>query len=109
MAHRFAPRSESDLDDICYYVAMESGGIEIASRLIDKVTDRFFLAGQLSLSSAFRDKKFGVDSRTLAAGEYVIVYSNEGEDILVRRVAHGRRWQFRKCQNRKPVLAELRA
>ena len=42
MAHRVAPRAEADLDDIWLYVAKESGSIEIANRLIDTVTDRFY-------------------------------------------------------------------
>ena len=43
MAHRLAPRAETDLDDSWYYVAKESGSIEIANRLIDTITDRFFM------------------------------------------------------------------
>ena len=31
MAHRVAPRAEADLDDIWFYVAKESGSIEIAT------------------------------------------------------------------------------
>jgi hypothetical protein len=41
MAHRLAPRAETDLDEIWYYTAKESGSIEIANRLIDSITDRF--------------------------------------------------------------------
>lgn len=43
MPHRAAPEVEAELDDIWYYVAKESGSIEIADRLIDSITDRFFL------------------------------------------------------------------
>jgi plasmid stabilization system protein ParE len=43
MAHRLSPTAEADLDDIWYYVAKESGSIEIADRLIDTMTERFFL------------------------------------------------------------------
>ena len=43
MAHRLAPEVEAELDDIWYYLAKESGNIEIADRLIDSITDRFFL------------------------------------------------------------------
>ena len=43
MAHRLAPQVEFELDDIWYYVARESGSIEIADRLIDSITDRFYL------------------------------------------------------------------
>jgi len=42
MAHRVARRAEADLDDIWLYVAKESSSIEIANRLIDTITDRFF-------------------------------------------------------------------
>jgi hypothetical protein len=45
MAHRLAPQVEVELDDIWSYIARDSGGIEIADRLIDSLTDRFFLLG----------------------------------------------------------------
>jgi hypothetical protein len=43
MAHRLAPEAEAELDDIWYYIATESGSIEIADRVIDSITDRFLL------------------------------------------------------------------
>jgi len=43
MAHRVAPRAELDLDDIWLYVAKESGSIEVATRPINSITDRFHL------------------------------------------------------------------
>jgi plasmid stabilization system protein ParE len=43
MAHRLAPAAEADLDAIWYYIATESGSVEIADRLIDSITERFFL------------------------------------------------------------------
>jgi hypothetical protein len=43
MAHRVAPRAQTDLDEIWFYVAKESSSIEIADRLIDSITDRFFV------------------------------------------------------------------
>jgi len=50
MAHRLAPRAETDLDEIWYYVAKESGSIEIANRLIDTITDRFFTLASFPMS-----------------------------------------------------------
>jgi hypothetical protein len=38
MAHRVAPEAEAELDNIWYYVAKESGSVEIADRLIDSIT-----------------------------------------------------------------------
>jgi len=43
MAHRFAPEAVADLDAIWYYVATESGNVEIADRLIDSIAERFLL------------------------------------------------------------------
>jgi plasmid stabilization system protein ParE len=82
MAYRVAPQAESDLDDIWYYVAKESGSIEIASRLIDNMTSRFFLLASFPYMGRSRDEDLGVGSRSFAVGEYVIVYNVEGEDVL---------------------------
>ena len=38
-----------------------------------------------------RDEDFGLGCRSFAVGEYVIVYCIEAEDVLILRVAHGRR------------------
>jgi plasmid stabilization system protein ParE len=43
MAHRVAPEAEAELDNIWDYVARESGSIEVADRLIDSITERFYL------------------------------------------------------------------
>lgn len=91
MAHRVAPTAERDLDDIWLYVAKESGSIEIASRLIESITDRFFLLTGFPYMGRSRDEDFGPGSRSFSVGEYVIVYQVEATDVLILRVAHGRR------------------
>ena len=45
MAHWVAPEAESDLDELWYYVA-SNGSVEIADRLVDSLTTRFFLLGK---------------------------------------------------------------
>ena len=89
--HRVAQRAEADLDDIWLYVAKESSSIEIANRLIDTITDRFFVLASFPYIGRSRDEDFGPGCRTLAVGEYVIVYCIENEDALILRVVHGRR------------------
>jgi toxin ParE1/3/4 len=91
MAHRLAPRAETDLDDIWYYVAKESGSIEIANRLIDTLTDRFFMLAGFPYVGRARDDDFGPGCRSVAVGEYVIIYGLENVDALILRVVHGRR------------------
>ena len=91
MAHRVALQAERDLDDIWYYIAKESGSVEIANGLIDSITDRFFLLSSFPHIGQVRDEDFGPGCRSFAVGEYVIVYCIEAEDVLVLRIAHGRR------------------
>jgi len=37
-----------------------------------------------------RDDEFGVGCRSVAVGEYVILYCVENEDVLILRVVHSR-------------------
>jgi toxin ParE1/3/4 len=90
MAHRIAPRAEADLDGIWLYVAKESASIDIANRVIDAITDRFFTLGRFPHIGRPRPD-FGTGCRTSAVGDYVVVYRVETEDALILRVLHGRR------------------
>lgn len=91
MPHRVARRAADDLDEIWLYVAEESQSIEVASKLIESITDRFFLLGNHPYVGRARDRDFGAGSRTFPVGEYVILYSLEGQNVLILRVVHGRR------------------
>jgi len=91
MAHRVAPQASADLDDIWYYVAKESGSIEIADQLIDSITERFFLLAGHPYLGRRRDDDLGISLRSFPVGEYVIVYLVEDKDVLILRVVHGRR------------------
>lgn len=59
MAHRAAPPAEADLGDIWLYVAKESGSIEIANRLIDTITDRFFTLASFPYIGRSRERDLG--------------------------------------------------
>jgi toxin ParE1/3/4 len=91
MAHRLAPRAAADLDDIWYYVATESSSLELADRLIDTITDRFLALASFPYLGRSREGDFGPRYRSLAVGEYVIVYCVENEGVQILRVVHGRR------------------
>jgi toxin ParE1/3/4 len=91
MAHRLAPEVEAELDGICYYTAKESGNIEVADRLIDSITDRFFLLAGHPHVGRRRDQDLRPGLRSFPVGEYVIIYRIEGEDVMILHVTHGRR------------------
>ena len=65
--------------------------MEAATRLIDSITDRFFLLATFPYVGRARDKDFGAGTRSFALGEYIIVYCVNGDDVLILRVVHGRR------------------
>src|SRR5208282_4729675 len=91
MAHRVSPNAEADLDDIWIYVAKDSGSMDIANRLIDSITDRFFFLARHPYVGRSRDRELGERLRTFPVGEFIIVYSVEDADVLILRVLHGRR------------------
>lgn len=91
MAHQLAPKAANDLDNIWIYVARESGSLEIANRLIDSITDRFFLLASHPQVGRVRNDDLGPGRRSFPVGEYVIVYRIEDENVLILRVVHGRR------------------
>ena len=66
MAHRVAPRAETDLDEIWLYVAQESGSVEVAGRLIDSITQRFLLLADFPHAGRARDDDFGSGTRSFA-------------------------------------------
>jgi toxin ParE1/3/4 len=91
MGHRRAPQADSDLDDIWYWVATKSGSTEIADRLIDSITDRFFLLALHPNIGRARDEDLRPGLRSFPVGEYVIIYRIEDADVLILRVVRGNR------------------
>jgi len=91
MAHRLAPEAEAELDDIWYYVAKESGSIEIADRLIDSLTERLFLLARHPSVGRRRDDDLRPGLRSFPVGEYVIIYRIEGDDALILHIVRGSR------------------
>jgi toxin ParE1/3/4 len=91
MAHRLAPKAEADLDDIWYYTAKESQSIEIADRVIDSITNRFFLLAAYPHMGRRRDADLRPGLRSFAVGEYVIIYRVEADDVLILHVIRGSR------------------
>ncbi len=88
MAHRLSPRAQSDIDDIAYYVSVESGSLETADRLIESIYSRFLLLGEYPHAGRRRDD-LRTGLRIFPSGEYVVLYRVEGDDVLILRVVRG--------------------
>lgn len=91
MAHRVAPEAEVELDNIWYYVAKASGSIEAADRVIDTITERFYLLACYPHIGRHREEDLRPGLRSFPVGEYVIVYRIEEQDVLILHVFRGSR------------------
>jgi toxin ParE1/3/4 len=91
MAHRVALEAEAELDNIWYYVAKESGSVEVADRLIESITARFYLLACHPHIGRRRDEDLRPGLRSFPVGEYVIIYRVEDADVLVLHVFRGSR------------------
>jgi toxin ParE1/3/4 len=72
------PEAQADLDEIWLYVTHESGSVEIATRLIDAITERFWLLAQHPQIGRQRDHDLRPGLRSFPVGEYVIFYRSGG-------------------------------
>ena len=78
-----APEAKLELDDIWYYVATESGSIDIADRFIDNITNRFLLLARRPYLGRRRDQDLRSGLRTFPVGNYVIIYRlTQAQDVL---------------------------
>lgn len=91
MAHHLAPEAEADLDEIWHYIATESDSIEMADRIVDSLTDRFFLLATHPHIGRRRDEDLLPALRSFPVGEYVVIYRVHAEDVLILRVIRGSR------------------
>ncbi len=88
---RLSPSADSDLDAIWLYAARGSGSIELANRLIDSITDRIWLLAQHPQIGRRREHDLRRDLRSFPAGQYVIFYRIEDEEVLILHVLRGSR------------------
>ena len=90
MAHSLSPSAQADIDDIAYYVSIESGSLETAHRFLESIYRRFLLLGQYPHAGRRRDDlRPGV--RSFPVGDYLVLYRVEGNDVLIQRVVRGSR------------------
>jgi toxin ParE1/3/4 len=88
---RLLPEAEAELDGIWMHLARESGSVDIATRVVESVTERFWLLARYPRIGRRRDD-LRPGLRSLAAGDYIIVHRvMEEEVVLILHVVHGSR------------------
>jgi len=89
---RLSPEAEAELDGIWNYVAHESGSIDIATRVVERVTERFWLLARYPYMGRRRDEDLRPGFlRSLAADDYVVIYRIVEDAVLILHVVHGSR------------------
>ncbi len=91
MALRVSTEAEAELDEIWSYVATASGDTEVADRLVNSITDHFFMLSKHPELGRPRDHDLRPGLRSLSVGQYVIFHRIEKRDVLILHVFHGRR------------------
>jgi len=99
MRYRVTKSAERDLDEIFVYWATRAS-LEVADRLIDNITDRFWLLGaHPNAGGACDDLAAGVKS--FPAGNYLIYYRAHRQSTDILHIFHGARDQrqlFKKAK-----------
>lgn len=89
---RLSPEAESELDQIWLYLADASGSTEVASRVIERITEQFWYLARHPHIGRRRDADLRPGLRSLAADEYVVIYRMDTDGgVLVLHILHGRR------------------
>ena len=88
---RLAPEAELELDDIWLYIARSSGNLEVANRVIDKITDQLWLLALHPYIGRRRDHDLQAGLRTFSVGDYIVVYRiAAGDVVLILHIYHGK-------------------
>jgi toxin ParE1/3/4 len=91
-AFRLSPEAETELDDIWIYIARQSGSVDIASRAVENIAERFWLLARHPHLGRRRDHDLRPGLRSFPADNYVIFYRIvDDEVVLILHVLHGSR------------------
>ena len=93
MPYHISEEAESDLDQIFLYWANRAG-LQVADRIIDNITDRFWLLGEYP-DAGRASNEIAPGIRCFPAGKYLIYYrkTSSGTDIV--HIFHGAQHQQR--------------
>ena len=89
---RLSPEAEAELDEIWLYIARESGSIDVATRVVENITERFWLSALHPYIGRSRDEDLRPGLRNFPVGDYVIVHRVKKDDaVLILHILHGNR------------------
>jgi toxin ParE1/3/4 len=69
---RLSPEAEAELDAIWLHFAVESGSTDIATRLMESITERFSLLARYPYMGRRRDNDLRPGLRSISVDDYLI-------------------------------------
>ena len=91
MRIRLAPQAGADLDSIWLNIARDGGGIDVATRTINSIADKFGLFARFPNIGKSLGSERRPNVRTFPVGLFVIFYSVRPAEIRILRVIHANR------------------
>ena len=89
---RLSPEAEAELDGIWIHIALDTGSTDVATRIVDSITERFWLLAQHPFIGRPRDEDFRPGLRSLSADDYVIIHRVTEDGVVhILHVMHGKR------------------
>jgi plasmid stabilization system protein ParE len=89
---RLSPEAEAELDGIWIHLAHESGSADVATRVVESITERFWLLARYPYMGRRRDDDLRAGLRSFTADDYIIIHRIvEDEVVLILHVVHGSR------------------
>jgi toxin ParE1/3/4 len=99
MRYRVSKDTEKDLDEIFLYWAKRAG-VKVADRLIDNITERFWLLGEHPAAGRPAEE-IAPGVKCFPAGSYLIYYQDTRQGTNILHVFHGARDQKTAFQAKK--------
>jgi toxin ParE1/3/4 len=94
MRVRLAPQARADLDSIWFYLARESGSVDLATRTINAITGKFGLLSKFPYIGASQESEHRSTLRSFPVSNHLIFYSVKPGEIRILRVIHASRDAF---------------
>jgi len=89
---RVAPEVEAEVDDMWLHIAKESGNIDIATRVVERIAEHFWLLARYPYLGRARDDDLRPGLRSFPVDDYLIIHRIEKDDVvLILHVVHGSR------------------
>jgi len=79
---RLSPEAEAELDGIWIHIARQSGNTDIATRVVENITERFWLLARHPHMGRHRNDDLRLGLRSFPADDYVIIHSVVEDDVV---------------------------